>query len=147
MHQCTGSLDSVYVYMYNPYNQDTTGPEESVLISEVSLFQGLKSAQTWYLGRKYVSCLERCPYFRGSLIEGFHRTCSSYQQEIYIHKPFGTCTEVYTCTVHQCTCAHTGFQEARGCTRPYTTFSSRSSGWKVPNIRSQMMRTPAICNS
>ena len=45
------------------------GEEESVLISEVSLFQGLKSTQTWYLGRKKESCLERCPYFRGVLIE------------------------------------------------------------------------------
>ena len=48
------------------------GEEESVLFEEVSLFQGLKSTQTWYLGRKKVSCLERCPYFRGVLIEGFH---------------------------------------------------------------------------
>ena len=48
------------------------GEEESVLTREVSLFQGLKSTQTWYLGRKKVSCLERCPYFRGVLIEGFH---------------------------------------------------------------------------
>ena len=30
------------------------GEEESVLIREVSLFQGLKSTQTWYLGRKSV---------------------------------------------------------------------------------------------
>ena len=54
------------------YSPDTIGPEESVLIREVSLFQGLKSTQTWYLGRKKVSCLRRCPYFRGVLIEGFH---------------------------------------------------------------------------
>ena len=53
------------------------GEEESVLIRDVSLFQGLKSTQTWYLGRKNVSCLERCPYFRGVLIEGFHCTSSS----------------------------------------------------------------------
>ena len=53
-------------------NLETIGPEESVLIREVSLFQGLKSTQTWYLGRKKVSCLERCPYFRGVLIEGLH---------------------------------------------------------------------------
>ena len=45
-------------------NLDTIGPEESVLIREVSLFQGVKSIQTWYLGAKKVSCLERCPYFR-----------------------------------------------------------------------------------
>ena len=41
----------------------------------MSLYLGLKSTQTWYLGRKKVSCLERCPYFRGVLIEGFH--CST----------------------------------------------------------------------
>ena len=34
------------------------GEEESVLISEVSLFQGLKSTQTQYLGKKKVSRLE-----------------------------------------------------------------------------------------
>ena len=56
------------------------GEEESVLISEVSLFQGLKSPQTWYMGRKKVSCLERCPYFRGVLIEGFH--CIVYDMYI-----------------------------------------------------------------
>ena len=63
---------------WNPsiYSPDTIGPEESVLIREVSLFQGLKSTQTWYLGRKKVSCLRRCPYFRGVLIEGFHSTCA-----------------------------------------------------------------------
>ena len=39
------------------------GPEESVLIREVSLFQGLKSTQTWNLGQKKVSCLfQGCPY-------------------------------------------------------------------------------------
>ena len=50
---------------WNPSKLDAIGPEESVLIREVSLFQGLKSTQIWYLGRKKVSCLERCPYFRG----------------------------------------------------------------------------------
>ena len=28
--------------------------------------------QEWYLGRQKVSLLERCPQFRGVLIEGFH---------------------------------------------------------------------------
>ena len=55
------------------------GEEESVLFREVSLFQGLKSTQTWYSGRKKVSCLERCPCFRGVLIEEFHVTCVLYQ--------------------------------------------------------------------
>ena len=63
------------------------GEEESVLIREVSLFQGLKSTQTWYLGRKKVSCLERCPHFRGVLIEGFHCSgnafCSERGQPLY----------------------------------------------------------------
>ena len=55
---------------WNSSNLDTIGPEESVLISEVSLFQGFKSTQTWYLGRKKVSCLERCPYFKGATYRG-----------------------------------------------------------------------------
>ena len=37
------------------YTNMVLGEEESVLISEVSLFQRLKSTQTWYLGRKKVS--------------------------------------------------------------------------------------------
>ena len=54
---------------WNHSNPDTMyGPEESVLIREVSLFQGLNSTQTWNLEKKKVSCLERCP---GVLIEGF----------------------------------------------------------------------------
>ena len=40
---------------WNPSNLDTIGPEESVLIREVSLFQGLKSTQT---GRKKVSLFQ-----------------------------------------------------------------------------------------
>ena len=67
----TSSLRSCII-QWNPSNPDTIGPEESALIREVSLFHGLKSTQTRYLGRKNVSCLERCPYFRGVLIEGFH---------------------------------------------------------------------------
>ena len=75
---CIYMMYMYIVYMYiciqwNPSNPDTIGPEKSVLISEVSLFQGLKSTHTWNLGRKNVSCLERYPYFRGVLIEGLHR--------------------------------------------------------------------------
>ena len=51
---------------------DTNGAEESVLVSEVSSFQKLK---VWYLGWEKVSCLERCPQFRGVPIEEFHCTC------------------------------------------------------------------------
>ena len=53
----------------NPY---ILGTEESVLISEVSLFQ---VHNTGCLGQPNVSCLSRCPYFRGVLNEGFHCTC------------------------------------------------------------------------
>ena len=48
-------------YNLNPSDMDTSGhgygSEESVLIREVSLFQGLKSTQMWYLGER--NCLER----------------------------------------------------------------------------------------
>ena len=37
-----------------------------------SIFGNVWCTQTWYLGRNKVSCLERCPYFRGVLIEGYH---------------------------------------------------------------------------
>ena len=40
---------------WNSSNPDTIGPEESVLIRDVSLFQGLKSTQTWDLGGR------KCP--------------------------------------------------------------------------------------
>ena len=32
--------------------------------------------QEWYLGWEKVSCLERCPQFRGVLIEGFNSICT-----------------------------------------------------------------------
>ena len=57
--------DNLYNVQWNPSNPDTIGPEESVLIREVSFFQGLKSTQTWYLGRKKVYVL-----FREVLISG-----------------------------------------------------------------------------
>ena len=66
---------------WNPSNADTNGAEESVLYREVSLFQGLKCVQEWYLGRQKVSLLERCPQFRGVLIEGFH--CTTVQLYSY----------------------------------------------------------------
>ena len=52
--------------------QTAIGAEESVIVSEVSSFQRLKYVQEWYLGWEKVSCLERCPQFRGVLIEWFH---------------------------------------------------------------------------
>ena len=58
-----------YIYSGTPLIWTLLVPEES---GEVCSFQGLKSTQTWYLGRKKVSCLEKCPHFRGVLIEGFH---------------------------------------------------------------------------
>ena len=72
----------VNIIQWNHSIPDTNGAEESVLIREVSLFQGLNSTQTWYLGRKKVSCLERCPYIRGVLIEGFH--CMYYIQQLLL---------------------------------------------------------------
>ena len=45
---------------WNPSNTDAIGPEESVLIREVSLLQRLKCTQALYR-RESVSCLERCP--------------------------------------------------------------------------------------
>ena len=62
---------SVCHIQWNLSNPDTLGTEESVLISEVSWFQGLKITQTWYLGQQKVSCLSRCPHFRASRLEGF----------------------------------------------------------------------------
>ena len=41
---------------------DTNGANQSVIVSEVSSFQRLKE---WYLGWEKVSCLVRCPHFRG----------------------------------------------------------------------------------
>ena len=39
-------------YLSCIFIQDTLGAEESVLISEVSWLQGLKSTPTWYLGQQ-----------------------------------------------------------------------------------------------
>ena len=38
---------------------------KGVLFREVSSFQRLKCMQEWYLRWVKVSCLERCPHFRG----------------------------------------------------------------------------------
>ena len=58
-----------------PSNLDTVGPEESVLIREVSLFiSGAENYTNMVLGEDESIFLERCPYFRGVLIEGFHCT-------------------------------------------------------------------------
>ena len=38
------------------------GVQKGVLFREVSSFQRLKE---WYFGCEKVSCLERCPHFRG----------------------------------------------------------------------------------
>ena len=52
-------------------NPDTLGTEESVLISEVSWFQGLKLYTNITFGTAKVSFLSRCPHFRESWLEGF----------------------------------------------------------------------------
>ena len=41
------------------------GVGKGVLFREVSSVQRLKCMQEWYLGLEKVSCLERCPQFRG----------------------------------------------------------------------------------
>ena len=52
-----------YIYIqWNPSNSDTSRTEESVCISEVSLFQGLNFLQEMLLGKENVSLLERCPH-------------------------------------------------------------------------------------
>ena len=59
------------IIQWNSSNPDTNGTEESVHISEVSLFQGLLM-QELFLGKEKVSLLERCPHFRGVLRERFN---------------------------------------------------------------------------
>ena len=41
---------------------------ERDIVREVSSFQRLKCMQEWYLGREKVSCLERCPQFKISVL-------------------------------------------------------------------------------
>ena len=70
-------------------NPDTLETEDSVLISEVSWFQGL---QTLHLGRLNVSCLLRCTHFWESWLEGFHCihvywTCSN---KLSVYRDFAT---------------------------------------------------------
>ena len=48
-------IREVSLFQVEKYTNMVFGEEESVLIREVSLLQGLKSTQTWYLGRKKVS--------------------------------------------------------------------------------------------
>ena len=57
------------MYSGTPSNPDTNGTEESVHISEVSLFQGLNCMQELFLGKEKVSLLERCPHLWGVLRE------------------------------------------------------------------------------
>ena len=64
------SLATCYFNLqWSLFNPDTIGPEESVLIREVSLFQGLKGTQSWYILReeesflfREVSIFQGCPY-------------------------------------------------------------------------------------
>ena len=71
------SLYTKYIYttvlgdiQWNLSNLDTNGAEESVIVSEVSSFQGLKCMQEWYLGWKNVlfrevSSAQGCPHREG----------------------------------------------------------------------------------
>ena len=60
--------EQVYILQWNSSNPDTSGTEQSVQISEMSLFLGLLHART-ILGKEKVSLPERCPHFR-SVIRG-----------------------------------------------------------------------------
>ena len=61
-------LDSSAIADATFYDIPAKWPEKSVLIRDVSLFQGLKSTQTWYLGEeesvlfREVSLFQGCPY-------------------------------------------------------------------------------------
>ena len=55
-----------------PLIQTPKGTEESVHISELSLFQELNCMQELFLGKEKVSLLGRCLHFRGVLRERFH---------------------------------------------------------------------------
>ena len=50
-------------YKWKSSNPDTNGTEESVDISEVSLFQELNCMQKLFFGKEKVSLLVRCPHF------------------------------------------------------------------------------------
>ena len=64
------SVDMVTIAWGRGWICHTNGTEESVLISEVSLY----CTQELFLGKEKVSLLERCPHFRGVL-----REVSSFQ--------------------------------------------------------------------
>ena len=51
---------------------DTLGPGGVSCIERVSSFQEYIYIKKGYLGHSKVSLIERCPYFRGVLKEGFH---------------------------------------------------------------------------
>ena len=88
----------VLAIQWNPSNADTNGAEESVLYKEVSLYQGLKCMQEWYLGRQKVSLLEGCPQFRGVLIGGFH--CSAMRSNLTCSGQCFTSVLDNRCSVH-----------------------------------------------
>ena len=50
------------------------GERKGVRISEVSSFQGLNCMQELFLEKEKVSLLERCPHFRSVFRERFHCT-------------------------------------------------------------------------
>ena len=63
--------------VWNLSYPDTNGAEESFIVSEVSLFQRLKCMQEWYI-LGVGKAVERCPQFRGVLIEEFHCITVTY---------------------------------------------------------------------
>ena len=93
-------------------NPGTNGAEESVIVSEVSSFQRLKCMQEWYLGWEKVSCLERCPQFRGVLIEGPLFT-HSYKSANICSIRSTPCTHVLAPSMQRGKC--TGVRARRSC--------------------------------
>ena len=69
--ECRSVRYSIYTMPHIPmmysgaYNLDTIGPNESVLIREMSLFQGLKGTQARYLRK---NLFRVCPNFKCALI-------------------------------------------------------------------------------
>ena len=64
----SGTEESVHiseVSLFQGLQELFSGEGKGVLIRELSLFQGLNYMQELFLGKEKVSFLERCPYFRG----------------------------------------------------------------------------------
>ena len=86
----------MYIYTFLKWdlsNLDTNGAEESVVVSEVSSFQRLKTHARVVLGMgKGVLFRERCPQFRGVLIEE-----KSQEKPVGLHYTFTVSSPNISC--------------------------------------------------